>query len=252
MRHANPLRGLGQHHETPRPPREIGEITSTALQGGKFRQRKMAAMSASSFIFDGGRPCLDFVNTLRKRKDPFTESVDALQEHGMHEWLAAARRHTSWATGLPHWNGRPATAGPPPHHGPQELREAIYELFTDELAALHPATGSPRDDASKEERMLSNIAIVNAYAVVTVRYTLTASAAGRLEIDNTLTETELLGRIANDAIGLLGGRDLIRVKECAHDRCGVLFEDRSNGLKRQWCSMRKCGNVSKAERFSKR
>ncbi|WJY77129.1 CGNR zinc finger [Corynebacterium bovis DSM 20582 = CIP 54.80] len=100
--------------------------------------------------------------------------------------------------------------------------------------------------------MLSNIAIVNAYADVTVRYTLTASAAGRLEIDNTLTETELLGRIANDAIGLLGGRDLIRVKECAHDRCGVLFEDRSNGLKRQWCSMRKCGNVSKAERFSKR
>ena len=209
-------------------------------------------MSASSFIFDGGRACLDFVNTLRKRKDPLTDSVDALQEHGMRGWLATARKQASWAAGIPEWSNQVSSVDLPPSDSPQILREAIYGLLTDEVSALRPTTRSHHDGMSRGDRILTNIEKVNSYASEAISYKLKELPEGRLEIDNLLTERKLLGFIANDAIRLLGGDGLSRVKECAHDRCGILFEDHSNGLKRQWCSMRRCGNSSKAERFSKR
>jgi predicted RNA-binding Zn ribbon-like protein len=55
-----------------------------------------------------------------------------------------------------------------------------------------------------------------------------------------------LARLAVDAIGLLTGDDLLRV--CAAHDCGVRFVDRSPARNRQWCSMRRCGNRTKARR----
>jgi predicted RNA-binding Zn ribbon-like protein len=55
-----------------------------------------------------------------------------------------------------------------------------------------------------------------------------------------------MGRIALDAIDLVTGKDLLRV--CAADDCGIRFVDRSPARNRQWCSMRRCGNRTKARR----
>ena len=55
-----------------------------------------------------------------------------------------------------------------------------------------------------------------------------------------------LGRIAVDAIELIGSDELLRI--CAADDCGLRFVDRSPSGNRQWCSMRRCGNRVKARR----
>jgi predicted RNA-binding Zn ribbon-like protein len=55
-----------------------------------------------------------------------------------------------------------------------------------------------------------------------------------------------LGRIALDAIELLTGGELLRV--CAAHDCGIRFVDHSPARNRQWCSMRRCGNRTKARR----
>ncbi|WP_106252702.1 CGNR zinc finger domain-containing protein [Nonomuraea fuscirosea] len=39
-----------------------------------------------------------------------------------------------------------------------------------------------------------------------------------------------------------------RLTTCASDRCGLRFVDRSQGGRRRWCSMTRCGNRTKAQR----
>jgi predicted RNA-binding Zn ribbon-like protein len=52
--------------------------------------------------------------------------------------------------------------------------------------------------------------------------------------------------VALDAIDLLTGDESLRV--CAAGDCGIRFADRSPARNRQWCSMRRCGNRTKARR----
>jgi predicted RNA-binding Zn ribbon-like protein len=55
-----------------------------------------------------------------------------------------------------------------------------------------------------------------------------------------------LGLVALDAVDLLTGDERLRV--CAAVDCGIRFADRSPSGNRQWCSMRRCGNRTKARR----
>jgi predicted RNA-binding Zn ribbon-like protein len=43
-----------------------------------------------------------------------------------------------------------------------------------------------------------------------------------------------------------------RLKACPHERCGWAFYDISRNRSSQWCSMRICGNRTKAEAFRRR
>lgn len=43
-----------------------------------------------------------------------------------------------------------------------------------------------------------------------------------------------------------------RVRACANPACLLAFVDGSKNGRRQWCSMRACGNVDKARRFQQR
>lgn len=56
-----------------------------------------------------------------------------------------------------------------------------------------------------------------------------------------------LAQIACDAIDLLSGSDLARVRRCAG--CSLLFLDRSPPGRRRWCSMDSCGNREKTARY---
>lgn len=212
----------------------------------------MAIVPVSSLVFHGGRPSLDFVNTLRKRKDPLAERVDALEEYGVRGWLAAARRHTSWASGIPNWREQTSTVDLPPNNGSQVLREAIYQLLADQVALLQPHTGSHCSATSSASRRNDSVEIINSYAREPLHYELKSTTRNRLEVGELLNEQQLLGFISSDAVQLLGGEGIARVKECENPRCGIMFEDHSNGLRRRWCSMQVCGNSSKAERFANR
>lgn len=69
-----------------------------------------------------------------------------------------------------------------------------------------------------------------------LRFTIEASAADR----------QLLGVIARDALDLLTGDRVARLKLCEGGECGWLFLDDSRGKPRRWCSMADCGNRAKA------
>ena len=200
-------------------------------------------MSQLGFVFLGARPALDFVNTLRCRKDPLTEQEDLLETLGLHSWLDAARSTTTWAEALPEWkdeNADSASEDGAAQAQARQLRMAIYDLVKPH-----------RSPANKTVA----VNILNSFAGQLPTYALRTGVTG----DNSdgdglmvpsLTAQQLLGFLAADAIQLVGTANLAKVKECAHERCGILFEDRSNGMKRQWCSMKDCGNRAKVARFS--
>jgi predicted RNA-binding Zn ribbon-like protein len=48
---------------------------------------------------------------------------------------------------------------------------------------------------------------------------------------------------------LLVGVDRRRIRRCGASDCGVYFVDTSKGHRRQWCSMKNCGNREKQRRW---
>jgi predicted RNA-binding Zn ribbon-like protein len=64
--------------------------------------------------------------------------------------------------------------------------------------------------------------------------------------------TAALSTIARDAVSLLSSPLLARVKSCANPKCSMLFLDDSQGLRRKWCSMSRCGNLSKLATYRSR
>jgi predicted RNA-binding Zn ribbon-like protein len=54
-----------------------------------------------------------------------------------------------------------------------------------------------------------------------------------------------LSVIARDAVYLIGGDEVARVKECAAPDCALIFFDHSEPQNRRWCSMSGCGNRAK-------
>lgn len=74
--------------------------------------------------------------------------------------------------------------------------------------------------------------------------------------DGQLTRTggvdEVLGAVARDTVGLLGGSDFARVRECLNEDCTRLFVDLSRSTNRRWCGMAECGNRHKVATYRKR
>lgn len=62
----------------------------------------------------------------------------------------------------------------------------------------------------------------------------------------------VLATIARDAIDLLSGPALQRVRKCADQHCSILFIDNSRPGKRRWCAMNGCGNKVKKAAYRKR
>ncbi|WP_160312120.1 CGNR zinc finger domain-containing protein [Micrococcus luteus] len=115
------------------------------------------------------------------------------------------------------------------------LREAIHRAGT-ALAAGHPTSHS-------------DLEVINNCA---------AQAAGhpRLADDGVAWVSVggdpvkvALGRVAHDAINILGGPARGQVKTCQDPRCAGLYVDSSRGKNRRWCSMDYCGNRAKKARF---
>lgn len=204
-------------------------------------------MADFDYVFHGTRASLDFVNTVRRRKDPQTPTTDVLADRGPLEWVNEARKKAAWAKELPlpiadFSNEATLTRA-------LVLRNAIYSLVTVFSDIDGPTDFSDGLGDSKSMRTRDALAVLNECNTLPA-FRLSLTGTNGLQVAPTLTGEELLGFIAADAIQLLGSDSLDRVKECEHSRCGMLFADNSNGMKRQWCSMKECGNRAKVARFS--
>jgi predicted RNA-binding Zn ribbon-like protein len=165
------------------------------------------------WVWDGGRLSIDLLNTVRDRVTGARETLHTPDD--LAQWLREADLDAGDVD--------------------EDALEAARRLRTaiDALAFAAPSA----DD----------VAVVNAMAAQAPRAPLLAVDGDRVvAVPPDPSAAGALGRVALDAIDLLTGEELLRV--CAADDCGVRFADRSPARNRQWCSMRRCGNRTKARR----
>ena len=177
----------------------------------------------------GGRPALDFTNTLRERWRRRVETLVTVEDLG--EWLVTA--------GL--LSTPPAVSGALLVRA-RELREAIDAGVTAVLA------GRPVPDAALAviarevpTAVTSEEAVRADDGSVTLRPAVPADPAAHA-----------LGLLARDAARMFGADEANRVRVCASETCSARFFDRSPAAGRRWCSSRGCGNVEKARRHRRR
>ncbi len=195
--------------------------------------------TAERFDLTSGALCLDFANTRESRSDPSTEQLESagdLVAFAAASGIVGAGEAARLATLA---DGRAASADALDQA--LELREAIYAVF----AARAAGGETPRAELERLNRAVAS-----------------AGARRRLEphgggfvvawsgLDRSLTAP--LAVVAESALELLTSPDLARVRHCAAGDCDWLFLDQSRNRSRRWCSMRTCGNRSKARRHYRR
>lgn len=175
----------------------------------------------SDWVWDGGRPSLDLLNTVRDRPRRARETLCGPAD--LAAWLHEARLLDD-----------DTDPGEENLNTARTLRAAID--------ALTFPSGHPREAVRRA------VVVVNAEAAhAPLGPRLAVDRDGRpMVVPPRPSVQAALGKIALDAIELLGGDDLLRV--CAASECGIRFVDRSPSGNRQWCSMRRCGNRTKARR----
>lgn len=205
--------------------------------------RTDAGKSAFQFDLSGGALCLDFANTVSRRKTPeqspdhlrayedliaFGEQTKILSSKQVKDLQAHARRH-----------GRSA----------EEVlrraichRENIFRVFS----ALAKGELAQSDDVHQ----------INDFAVEALNCRGLERAGSRYRWEWQRNHKKMLDRvlwpIAQSAAELLTSPDLDTVRICEAPTCAWLFLDRSRNRSRRWCDMKVCGNRQKARRHYQR
>jgi predicted RNA-binding Zn ribbon-like protein len=170
------------------------------------------------FRFRSGRLCLDFVATVGDRAHVPIERWRDGEDFArwcircglLHEWLSVTTRQLTKA---------------------RELREAIYGLVQCALQSRKPGKAA-FDALNKHAASPGLVPTMSGIGVP-----LTWHSPNPFEA--------VLSMVARDAIDLLCGSQLHRVRECADEHCSILFIDMSRPGKRRWCAMNGCGNRDK-------
>ncbi|MDX3243542.1 CGNR zinc finger domain-containing protein [Streptomyces sp. ME18-1-4] len=178
------------------------------------------------WIWDGGRVCLDFTNTLRYRWR--TAPQETLRNPGdLALWLQQAGLLTP---GIPDPGAAAVLASG------RRLRETVDRAVLAVAGNRLPLSG--------------DITMLNRSAARAPRPALQIAVTdGRLEPAGTASiatdASAALALIAQDAVDLLLSAEIRRVRVCGADECALRFVDRSPARNRRWCSMSRCGNRTK-------
>lgn len=181
------------------------------------------------WYWSGGRPAVDFVNTHRER---WRRGVETLVTPGdLATWFVRAGVMESSA---------PVTRTV--LEQARELREAIDAL----VVAQIEGRPSPADAITLVDDWL---VFAGARPQLVLGEDANAVLTERAAADSP---RRALGMVALDAAQMLGTAQRSRIRICASETCSGRFFDRSPAGKRRWCSMRTCGNVTKARRHRER
>ena len=176
-----------------------------------------------TFTYVSGRPCLDFLGTLRFRGG--TEAEELLTNpQQLSDWARQAGLVDA-AIDVTEDDLGSAMA----------LREAAYRIVIARLEQRRP--------------QVADVELLNERASgprLTPR--LLRTGATRREG----TAAQLLATLAADLVDLLAGPGIDNVKRCAHAGCTRLYVDSSRGQNRHWCGMGTCGNKAKVQAFRAR
>jgi predicted RNA-binding Zn ribbon-like protein len=167
-----------------------------------------------AFRFRAGRLSLDLCSTLLWRH---VAPVEQLREPAdLMRWVREAGVRPV-----------PTILGERELHAARALRESIYVLVHDRIAA----------------RRLSRAPLATLNAIAAHPDPAPAVAPdGDLAWAADAPAAAALSRVARDAIELLTGPWGGRLRECAAPDCAFLFLDTSRPGRRRWCAMNRCGN----------
>ena len=186
---------------------------------------------ADHWYWLGGRPAMDFVNTLRER---WWRNVETLVTPAdLVLWLERAELLAPAAA------ARPSVAV---LRSARALRESI------DAAVVATIAGEPVPATALET-------IDGWLPAAAMHETLAPGPDGRPVLRPSSPADPLahaLGALALDAARMLGTGERSRARICASETCSARFFDRSPTAGRVWCSMRACGNVAKARRHRER
>jgi predicted RNA-binding Zn ribbon-like protein len=195
----------------------------------------MAAANSSRFPIgrirlDGGRPCLDFVNTIHDRfaADPV-------------DYLATPQQYLEWCLRA-HLLNRQETECIAVTTGVmgevRGFRERLHAL----LSARIDGTGVPAEALRDCDRWLHQ---------AWTNLSLDPASPEGVSWSPAAVDARLpLKRIALSLLDLLRTAEPHRLKRCASpDSCGWLFYDDSKGGQRRWCAMEACGTIEKMRRY---
>jgi predicted RNA-binding Zn ribbon-like protein len=225
--------------------RKSRELTSKLAQSS-YNRHKMTNRTGHfdrEFDLSGGVLCLDFANTVSKRKTPgkaredLAEFSDFVMFAKQSQMISSQFARELLATGLV----RPGKAARV-LRAAIVLREATYRAFS-AIAALRPAN-------SRDVKLIDDFAgeaMKHRRLVGTRR-----SYRWEWKRDREELLSYLLWPIAQSAADLLTSPKLGAVRECGAGDCAWLFLDESRNHSRRWCDMKVCGNRQKARRHYQR
>ena len=189
----------------------------------------------------GGRPCLDFVNTLdwRGTDHPveFLHTYHDLVVWSLHVKTISEQdaQRLSQKAKIDVFRANAVVKQA------IELREVIYRIF----ASL--AEGLP---VAEQDMVLFNRHLgttMQSSKIIQQKEAFVWKTNG----DGQKLDW-ILNPLVRSAADLLVSDERKRVKKCGDPACGWLFLDTSRNLSRRWCDMRDCGNRAKASRFYKK
>ena len=175
-----------------------------------------------TFIYVGGRQCLNFVGTMKHRhasREELLTEPELLSDWAIQGGLLDAAIDVTV-------DDLAATL---------ELREAIYRTVIARLEHRRPQRADVDliNQASSQPQLAPRLL-----------------RTGATRRDGTVSQ--LLATLAADLLDLLAGPDIENVKQCSHPDCTRLYLDASRAKNRHWCGMGTCGNKAKVQAFRAR
>ena len=201
-----------------------------------MRQEREMPDRPDTFEWSGGHPALDLVNTRDERPSPSPiENLATWQD--LVRFVELARLvEPSLAARLPKPEAR---AGARIVQRAQRLREHLHDVL------LCGHLGQP---VSQSHLDAISVAIQAAHAARRLVASQSPGVAGH-DWSRPLAPEIPLHACSLAVERLLVDEDRVTIRKCGAGDCGVFFLDTSKGGRRQWCSMKSCGNRQKQRRW---
>jgi predicted RNA-binding Zn ribbon-like protein len=195
-------------------------------------QRQLPPRPVAVIRLDGGRPCLDFVNSVHNRY-----AVE------LEDYVQQPQRFIEWCLRAGVLRPDDGVRAPRTVHQRAALmrqvvalRHHLHALLTSRIDGVPP----PADAVRRLDQWLHR-----------------AWASQSLESDGQMHWRDdaynvllPLKRIALDALDLISDPSGSRLRRCANtSSCGWLFLDTSKNQRRRWCAMETCGTAVKVKRY---
>ena len=195
-------------------------------------KRHPPARPIAAIRLDGGRLCLDFVNTIHDRYAVEAEDYIGQPERFIEWCVRAGALRSGERIAAPKGAGRRAAL----MRKVRTLRHHLHALLASRIDGVPP----PADAVQCLDQWLHRAWASQLFG-----------SDGQMHWrDDACDELLPLKRIALDALDLSSDPSVSQLRRCTNtSSCGWLFLDTSKNQRRRWCAMETCGTLFKMKRY---